>query len=197
MAGETQNYHETRNPFKQTADYAAVTILSANSVIVVPITTVLIGSSLQFPAGYWDLGKKVHFRFFGKVTTGATPGNLTIEIRHQTGAPTDQGGTLLATSTAVALGASKTAASWFMDFTVEARGAIGTTAPLFAKGIFWTDPTFALVASTALPIFVPSNAAAQVNVDTTLASTIHLDFKRSGSTAETVAVHDFQVNALT
>lgn len=195
MAGETGNYHETRNPYKQTADYAAVTITTGQSIL--PITTQLVGSSLQFPAGYWDLGKKMHCRIFAKVTTGATPGNFTYTIRHQTGTPTDAGGTALATSAASAAGASKTNASLFIDFTVEARAAIGTAAPLFAKGFVMTDPTTALHASTVAPIFIPATGAAAVNVDTTLASTIHLDLARSGSTTETIAVLDFQVNALT
>lgn len=196
MAGETQNYHETRNPNRQTADYAAITLLTT-SLSILPITTVLISSSMQFPAGYWDLGKKVHFRFFGKLTTALTPGNWTYEIRYQTGTPTDAGGTILATSGAVAHVASKTNASWFLDFTVEARAAIGTAAGLFAKGWFITDGVTGAVASVNQPIFIPATAAAAVNVDTTLASTIHVDVKRSGSTAETLAVQDFQVNSLT
>jgi hypothetical protein len=44
---------------------------------------------------------------------------------------------------------------------------------------------------------MPASAPASVNVDTTLASTIHVDVKRSGSTAETITVHDFQVDSLT
>jgi hypothetical protein len=53
------------------------------------------------------------------------------------------------------------------------------------------------VASTALPIFIPTTAAAAVNVDTTLASYINVQWKRSGSTAETVTVQDLQVNSIT
>jgi hypothetical protein len=196
MAGETQNYHETRNPFKQTADYGTIT-LSTTSLSILPITTVLIGSSLQFPVGYWDLGKKVLFRVFGKATTVLTPGNWTFEIRYQTGTPTDAGGTILQTSAATAFTASKTNISWFLDFTVESRGAIGTTTPLFAKGMVWADGTSALITSPGNPIFIPASAAVAVNVDTTLASTIHVDVKRSGSTAETITVQDFQVNSLT
>lgn len=196
MAGETQNYHETRNPFKQTADYASVSPLTT-SISILPITTVLIGSSMQFPAGYWDLGKKVHFRYFLKLTTAATPGNWTWEIRYQTGTPTDAGGTILQTSAATAFTASKTNISAFLDFTVEARAAIGTTAGLFAKGWLIADGTGAIITSPGQPLFIPASAAAATNVDTTLASTIHVDAKRSGSTAETVVVQDFQVNALT
>jgi hypothetical protein len=109
----------------------------------------------------------------------------------------DAGGTILATSGAVALGASKTNASWFIDFTVEARAAVGTAAGLFAKGFMLADSTTALLASTVQPLFIPATAAAAVNVDTTLAGTINIQWKRSGSTAETVTVQDFQVNAIT
>lgn len=196
MAGETQNYHETRNPFKQTADYGAIT-LTTTSLSILPITTVLIGSSLQFPAAYWDLGKKIRVRMFCKCTTVLTPGNFTFEIRHQTGTPTDAGGTILATSAATAFTASKTNLPLEIDFSVESRAAIGTTAALFAKGKVLSDGTGALITAPGNPIFIPASAAASVNVDTTLASTIHVDVKRSGSTVETIAVHDFQVDALT
>lgn len=197
MAGETQNYHETRNPITQTADYASITGATTSKSIM-SVTADLPGSSLVYPAGYWQIGKKWHCRLYLKMTTGATPGNLTIEIRMQTGsAVTDAGGTIMATSAAVALVGSKTAASCFMDFTVESRGAIGTASPLFVKGIFFTDPTFGLVASTALPIFVPSNAAATVNFDTTLAGTVNVQMKNSGANASTYVVQDVQVNAIT
>ena len=198
MAGETQNYHETRNPITQTSDYSQIT-LSTTAKSIRSVTADLPGSSLQFAQqGYWQIGKKWHVRMFGKATTVATPGNLTIEIRHQTGsAVTDAGGTILATSGAVALGASKTNASWFMDFTIESRAQIGTASGLFAKGYFITDPTTGLIASTALPIFIPTTAAAATNVDTTLAGYINVQWKRSGSSAETVTVQDVQVNSIT
>ena len=197
MSGETQNYHETRNPFKQTADYSSITGTTTSKSIM-SVTTDLPGSCLVYPAGYWDLGKKWHVRMFMKITTGTTPGNLTIEVRMQTGtAVTDAGGTIMATSGAVALVGTKTAASCFLDFTVESRGQIGTATPLFAKGIFWTDPTFGMIASTALPIFIPSNAATTTNFDTTLAGTVNVQMKNSGANANTYVVQDLQVNAIT
>lgn len=198
MAGETQNYHETRNPITQTADYTAIT-LATTSKSIMSVTADLPGSPLQFSQqGYWQIGKKWHVRMFGKATTGTTPGNLTVEIRHQTGtAVSDAGGTILATSGAVAMGASKTSASWFLDFTVEARAQVGTASGLFAKGYMIADSTTALLASTVQPLFIPATAAAAVNVDTTLAGYINIQWKRSGSTAETVTVQDVQVNAIT
>lgn len=198
MAGETTNYHETRNPYKQTADYGTIT-LTTTSLSILPISTVLVGSSLQFLApGYWDLGKKIRVRMFCKVTTVLTPGNFTFEIRYDTGAPpTDAGGTILATSAATAFTASKTNLPLEIDFSVEARAVIGTTAALFAKGKVISDGAGALITSPNNPIFMPASAPASVNVDTTKASTIHVDVKRSGSTVETITVHDFQVDALT
>ena len=198
MAGENIYYHETRPPVTQTSDYTQIT-LSTTSKSIMSITADLPGSPLQFQSqGYWQVGKKWHCRMFGKATTGTTPGNLTIEIRHQTGsAVSDAGGTILATSGAVALGASKTNASWFMDFTVESRAQIGTAQGLFAKGFFLTDPTTALLASTVNPIFIPTTAAGAVNVDTTLTGYINVQWKRSGSTAETVTVQDVQINSIT
>lgn len=197
MAGETLNYHETRDPTTQTADYTTITLAATSKAIMSPAAD-LTGSALEFGKGYWKIGKKWHCRMWGKATTVLTPGNLTIEIRHQAAQPvTDAGGTILATSGAVALAASKTNASWFMDFTVEARGGPGTAAGLFAKGEFRTDAVTALVASTVQPIFIPATAAVAVNVDTTLAGTINIQWKRSGSTAETVTVQDLQVNSIT
>jgi hypothetical protein len=196
MAGETANYHETRNPYKQTADYGAIT-LSTTSLSILPITTVLIGSPFQFGPGYWDLGKKIRVRMFCKVTTVLTPGNFTFEVRYQTGTPTDAGGTILVTSAATAFTASKTNLPLEIDFSVEARAPVGTAAALFAKGKVISDGAGALITAPNNPIFMPASAPASVNVDTTLASTIHVDVKRSGSTAETIAVHDFQVDSLT
>jgi hypothetical protein len=135
------------------------------------------------------------------MTTGATPGNVTIEIRHQTGTPTDAGGTILATSAATAFTASKTAISWWFKCFIEARGDastfVPTAAPLFAMGMFQADGTGALITSPGNPMFLPAATPAAVNVDTTLAGTIHIDMKRSGSTAEAVTVHDLLVASQT
>ena len=197
MAGETQNYHETRNPTVQTADYTSITGATTSKSIM-SVTADLPGSQLTYPAGYWQAPKKWHCRMYVKMTTGATAGNITIEIRMQTGASvTDAGGTIMATSAAVALANAKTSASVFLDFTVEARGQIGTTTPMFVKGFALTDPTFAVWASTVNPIFIPSNAATTVNFDTTLAGTVNVQMKNSGANASTYVVQDLQVNAIT
>jgi hypothetical protein len=196
MAGETQNYHESRNPITQTADYSTITgATTAKSIM--NVTSELPGSPLAYPAGYWQIGKKWHVRVWLKTTTGAAAGNLTIELRMQTGAVTDAGGTIMATSAATALANGKTAGAIFLDFTVESRAQIGTAQAIFVKGFALTDPTFGVWATGVNPIFIPSNASASVNFDTTLAGTVNVQMKNSGANASTYNVHDLQVNSIT
>jgi hypothetical protein len=200
MAGETQNYHETRNPFFLSTDFAAVSPLTT-SISIIPILRIPTGP-LAFLAGYWVPGKKWEIIMQGKITTAATPGNGTFEIRHQTGTPTDAGGTILATSAATALAASKTNITWWMRVVIAARGELSTfvptASPLYAYGVFMYDGAAGLFTTTSQnPLLIPASANAQVNVDLSLAGSIHIDMKRSGSTAEAITVQDLQVNALT
>jgi hypothetical protein len=197
MAGETQNYHETRDPYLTSGDFTAVSPITT-SISLIPILRVP-ATSLSFPAGYWlKPGRRWWIRMIGRMTTAATPGNVTLEIRHQTGTPTDAGGTILATSAAVAAGANKTNITWYAEFVVESRGDastfVPTATPLFA---FIPEPSSVILPAANNPLVLPATAPAAVNVDATLAGTIHVDMKRSGSTAETVLVHDLAVNAMT
>lgn len=200
MAGETQNYHETRDPYFQSSDFTAVAPLST-SISLVPILRVP-ATALNFPAFYWGKsGRRWSIYMYGRWTHAATPGNITMEIRHQTGTPTDAGGTILATSAAVVGAANKTNIAWWGRFIVESRGDastfVPTASPLFAYGLVWHEGSSALWAAASMPLFMPATAPAAVNVDTTLAGNIHIDVKRSGSTAESITVHDLAVNSLT
>jgi hypothetical protein len=199
VAGEGQNYHETRDPYFQSGDFTAVTVTTGQSIV--PVLRVP-ATALAFPAGYWEKpGRRWVVYLYGRATTGATPGNFTFEIRWQSGTPSDAGGTILATSAATAFTATKTSISWWMRFFVESRGDastfVPTASPLFAMGMFQTDGTSALITSPGNPMMIPAATAAAVNVDTTLAGTLRVDAKRSGSTAETIQVHDLIVNSLT
>ena len=62
--------------------------------------------------------------------------------------------------------------------------------------MFIADNTSLLIGVAANPLLIPASAAAAVNVDTTAASAINIQFKRSGSTVETVTVQDLLVEAL-
>jgi hypothetical protein len=140
------------------------------------------------PSGgrYWWPGKTMTIIAFGKFTTAATPGNLTVEFRYGVG---DAGGTILATSAAMTLVASQTLKSWRIEMNIECR-AIGTgsNGSLFAWGKL--ECSAALIAAGGG--IIPENSGVAVGVDTTAASGLSLQFKRSGSTAEIATTQDLQ-----
>lgn len=177
-------YHDTRLPFA-TASYPSVT-LSTTSLMLWPSG----GSPAAFPAGYWTPGKKMRLDVYGTLTTAATPGNLTAEIRYGT---TDNAGTILATSAAQTLVASQTTIPWYLRAEIHSRvDVMGTSKGLFAWGLCHVGTAVIAVGQ----FFLPASAPAAVNVDTTATSAINVQFKRSGSTAETAVVHDLIVSSL-
>jgi hypothetical protein len=86
---------------------------------------------------------------------------------------------------------------------IEARGDastfVPTASPLFCFGDLMTDGVIGFwTTGSNNPIVIPSaTGGTTTNVDTTLAGSIHIDAKRSGSTAEACTVTDISVNAVT
>lgn len=185
IAAEGVNYIDSLPPFNS-ADFATVTLASTSK----ELWPTALWTSTPSGGRYWWPGKMLQVTAFGKITTAATPGNLTVEIRYGTG---DAGGTLLATSAALTLIASQTGVSWRAEFTVECR-AIGasTNGSLFAWG-FLQIGVAVVAAGFAL---IPASSAVAVGIDTTAASGISLQAKRSGSTVETMTAQDMQFKAL-
>lgn len=181
-------YHDTRAPFIA-SDIAAVT-LAATAKALYPANS--------FPplgAGYFQkfAGKKIRIKMFGRMTTAATPGNGSFDIYFGTGA--DANGTILASSAALALVANGTNLSWTAEFNVTVRKLNdASNGALLVVG----EAKFnvGLLLSTVAPMLIPASAAAQVSVDLTTANIISVQFKRSGSTAETMQVHDMTVEPL-
>lgn len=201
MAGEGQNYHETRDPYFQSGNFTAVSPLTT-SISMIPILRVP-ATNLVFPANYWlKPGRRWWIRLNGIIVNAATPGNWTFEVRHQTGTPTDAGGTIICTSAAIAGAATKTA-SFTANFIIESRGDastfVPTASPLFCYGDLMTDGVIGFwTTGSNNPIVMPTaTGGTTTNVDCTLAGAIHIDAKRSGSTAETVTITDLAVNAMT
>lgn len=177
-------YHDTRLPFS-TAAFPTIT-LGTTSLMLWPSG----GSPSATPAGYWTGGKKMRLDIFGTLTTAGTPGNLTAEIRYGTA---DNAGTILATSAAQTLVASQTTIPWYLHAEVHSRAdVIGTSKPLFAWGLFHVGTAVIAVGQ----FFLPASAPAATNVDLSAASAINVQFKRSGSTAETATVQDLIVSSL-
>lgn len=179
-------YNDLRAPFI-TADVAAVT-LSTTAKALYPAANfpVLGGQYFSF------VGKKLRVRAFGRMTTGATPGNGSFNIYYGSGA--DANGVLLMTGTPLALVAGGTNLSWMADFCVHCR-SVGAAGTLFVTG----EAKFnvGLLLSTVAPMLLPASAPAVSGAcDLTVANIISLQFLRSGSTAETMQIHDMEVTAL-
>ena len=121
----------------------------------------------------------------------ATPGNGTASLYWGTGA--DANGTSLVASAAVALTASQTNLTWDMELLVRCR-ALGVTGSLMAVGMF--SANVAVLASTLQPVMLPASAPAAVTVDLTQNFVLSPQFLRSGSTAETMQVHEFLFESL-
>jgi len=191
-AGEGNLIVETRRPAGQTADFAQVT-QTTTSKNWLPQD----GTALMYGKGYWDLGKEWRFSMFGKMTTGTTPGNHTTEIRQQAAQPiTDAGGSILATTSAVAAGATKSNISFMIFGHIQGRAAVGTAAAMFAWGVFMSNQLSVILPAANIPQMIPESAAASVNIDTTAAGGISLQGKNSGANASTVTIHDLNVQAI-
>jgi len=178
-------YVDTRAPHIS-ADIPAVT-LAATDKALVPLANVPVLGANYFS---W-VGKAVRLTMFGRITTAATPGTGTFDLLWGSGA--DNVGTVIGSSPGFTLIASQTSLSWRLELIVRCR-ALGTTGvgALFVTGQMNFN-TAVVAAGFGL---IPANLAAQTLVDLTAANVISPQFKRSGSTVETMQVHDVLYEAL-
>lgn len=164
----------------------------------IPAVTLAATAKALYPAGnfpnlggqyFTRIGKKLRIRLFGRMTTGATPGNGSFNVYWGTGA--DANGVLLMTGAPVALSANQANLSWACEIFVSCRstGAAGT---LFCTGKAHFN--VGLIASTLQPIMLPASAPTVSGAcDLTAALIVSVQYLRSGSTAETMQVHDMDV----
>jgi hypothetical protein len=163
------------------ADVAAVTLATTNKALYPASNFPVLGGQ------YWARpGKKLKIRLFGRITTALTPGNFQLGVYYGTGA--DANGVLLASSIAQALTASQTNLSWEADLYVHCR-SIGSAGTLFVTGhILFNE------AVCTPHILLPGSAPAVSGAcDLTAANIISVQANRSGSTVETMQVHDMEV----
>ncbi len=174
-------YHDTREPCIA-ADITAVTLAGTNKALYGASNFPVLGGQY-----FSRPGKKLRIRAFGRITTALTPGNLTLGILYGTGA--DANGVVLASSAAQTLLASQTNLSWRLEVYIHCR-SIGSTGTLFAVGVA-TFHTGVIAAGTFL---IPASAAVvSAACDLTAANIISIQALRSGSTVETMQVHDLDV----
>jgi hypothetical protein len=173
-------YNDLREPFI-VSDLAAVTLAATAKALYTAADFPYLG-----PSYFNRPGKKLHLKLFGKLTTALTPGNGSFDLYWGTGA--DANGVILASSAALALSASQTNLTWELELWIRCitKGAAGT---LEVLGRWGANP--AVLASTLQPAMIPASAAApSAAVDLTAALIPSVQFKRSGSTVETMTVQD-------
>lgn len=180
MAG-TQNYHDTIDPFVS-ADEAAVT-LAATYKALMPAARYNLGS--QF---FNKVGRRLRIRMFGKLTTAVTPGNGQIGVLFGTGA--DNNGVNVVQSAAFTLIAAQTNLSWAMEIYIHCR-SLGATGTLFGTGRLLFNSS---VVATPTQLMPASAAVVSAACDLTGTLIPSVQFLRSGSTAETVTVQDYDIS---
>lgn len=186
MADNASFFNDTRAPFIA-ADLSAISPLSTAVALYTPSSFPVLGGNY-----FAFAGKALRIRLFGRMTSAATPGNVSFAVYYGTGASAN--GVLLASSGAVAWTASQTSMSFWLEVDVTCR-TTGSTGTLFATGIAHIN--VAAVASTLQPMLIPATAAVvSAACDLTAALIISVQMLRSGSTAETAQVHQMQVIAL-
>lgn len=179
-------YVDSRAPFIS-GDVASVTLATTNKALIPAANIPVLGSNY-----FSYVGKAMRIRLFGRITTAATPGNGQLSLLYGTGA--DANGVVVCQSAAFALTASQTNLSWMAEFIIRCR-TMGATGTLFGTGVFCAN--VGVVASTLQPVMIPTSApAASASVDLTASLLLSPQFSRSGSTAETMQVHDVSYEAL-
>jgi hypothetical protein len=170
----------------QAVDPASVTLLTTDLPLLA--NAYVPGMSNYFTY----VGKRLRIELFGRLTTAATPGNLTVSAYW--GNNTAANGTVLAASAASALTASQTNLSWTLQLDIQCRAiGNGTLGSLLCTGFMLLNE-----AVEAPHLLIPASAPAAVgSLDLTAANYVSVQAKRSGSTAETMQVHRvdyFEVN---
>jgi hypothetical protein len=176
-------YNDLRSPFIA-ADISPVTLAATAKALYPPSNFPVLGGQY-----FSFIGKKMRIRLFGKMTTGATPGNGSFNVYYGNG--TDANGVALMTGSPVALSINQTNVSWQAEVFVHAR-SLGSAGTLMCTGSAHFN--VGVIASTLQPIMLPASAAAVSGAcDLTSALIISVQYLRSGSTAETMTVQDMEV----
>ena len=179
-------YNDLREPFIA-ADLTAISPLSTAVPLYTPSSFPVLGGQY-----FARPGKALKISIFGRMTSAATPGNVSWAVYYGDG--TAANGVLLASSTAKAWAASQTNDVFYLETVVTCR-TTGATGTLFCTG--FVMPSVTSVVSTLQPILIPGTApAVSAACDLTAAKIISVQMIRSGSTAETAQVHQMQVIAL-
>ena len=139
----------------------------------------------QLPANFFGFpGKTVRVRVMGTCTSAATPGNLDFQINY--GAATNNTGINIA-GVNVGWAANQAGTTYIAEFFIRCR-SIGTSGTLIGAGLLFIQNT----GLVGMPPFGPTVST----VDTTTANYLIPQVSRSGSTAETITMFEYTMEAL-
>jgi len=179
-------YNDLREPFV-VSDLAAVSPLATAVALYTPSAFPVLGGQY-----FSRPGKAIKIQIFGRMTSVLTPGNVSWAVFYGTGASNN--GVNLAASTAKAWLASQTNDVWYLETVVTCR-TTGSAGTLFCTG--FVMPSVTSVVSTLQPVLIPGTApVVSAACDLTAALIISVQAIRSGSTSETMQIHQMQVTAL-
>jgi hypothetical protein len=167
-----------------TADVSAVTLAATNKALYPAPNFPPLGGNF-----FNIIGRSMNIRAFGRCTSGATPGNLTIGVLYGTGA--DANGVVLASSAAQAWTANQTNMTFFIDVDVHCR-SVGNAGTLFVTGFARFNES-AIAPIMMIPATAPAVSGACDLTNSALI--LSLQALRSGSTAETMQIHYLKVIA--
>ena len=168
-------------------DVASVTLANTNKALYPAAAFPNLGNNFfSYP------GAGLRIKMFGRMTTAATPGNGQFAVYWGNGG--DANGTSLVTSAATALVANGTNLAWCAEIDIVCR-TVGATGTLFVTG--WTEFHVGLLLSTNAPILIPSaTPVVSGSIDLTQNNVVSVQFNRSGSTAETMQLHNLWFHPL-
>ena len=179
-------YNDLREPFV-VSDLTAISPLATAVALYTPSAFPVLGGQY-----FSRPGKAIKIQIFGRMTSALTPGNVSWAVFYGTGASNN--GVNLAASAAKAWTASRANDSFYLETIVTCR-TTGSAGTLFCTG--FVMPNVGSVASTLQPVLIPDTApVVSAACDLTAALIISVQAIRSGSTAETMQVHQMQVTAL-
>lgn len=131
----------------------------------------------------------IHGVIYGKITTDASAGNLTLRLRWG-----GLAGTLLAASANFALANSQTDITWKIEYwsTCRAQGDTTTSLTLFTTG----NAFFGAAATSNVPILIPASAPAQVaSLDGTVAKALSVTAQMD-NTGNTLTAMSYTLDVL-
>jgi hypothetical protein len=183
-------YVDSRAPHIS-ADVPAITVIATNVALVPVMNLPVLGSNY-----FSYIGKAVRIRMFGRMSTAATPGTMSVCLYWNTGASANlsAGAALLASTALWVPIASLVNTSWMFEAVVRCR-AMGSSGSLLVTGKFSFLNSLTLTAA-ASDFMLPATAPAAVTVDLTQAYVISPQALAVTSTTNTMQVHDINFEAL-